>query len=71
MFLKISRMMYFNTLNSNMTTVKRYKKPFSGPRWAPFALLSAGMSAGIRDVTRYDKTFGASFDSDAARWDWS
>ena len=29
---------------------------------APFALLSAGMSAGIRDVTRYDKTF------DAALW---
>ena len=38
---------------------------------APFALLSAGMSAGIRDVTRYDKTFDAPFDSDAARWDWS
>ena len=38
---------------------------------APFALLSAGMSAGIRDVTRYDKTFDAPFDSDVARWDWS
>ena len=29
MFLKITRMMYFDTLNSNMTIAKRYKKPFS------------------------------------------
>ena len=29
MFLKISRVMYFDTLNSNMTIAKRYKKPFS------------------------------------------
>ena len=28
MFLKINRMMYFDTLNSNMTIAKRYKKPF-------------------------------------------
>ena len=45
----------------------------SGP-WvgsAPFALLSALLSAGIRDFTRYGKTFDAPFDSDAARWDWS
>ena len=35
--------------------------------WAPFALSSAGMSAGIRDVTRFLKTFDAPFDSDAAR----
>ena len=29
MFLKITRMMYFDTLNSNMTTATRYKKLFS------------------------------------------
>ena len=29
MFLKMTRMMYFDTLNSNMTIAKRYKKPFS------------------------------------------
>ena len=29
MFLKISRLMYFDTLNSNMTIAKRYKRPFS------------------------------------------
>ena len=29
MFLKITRMMYFDTLNSNMTIAKRYKKRFS------------------------------------------
>ena len=32
MFLKITRLMYFNTLNSNMTVAKRYKKPFSSYR---------------------------------------
>ena len=29
MFLKITRLMYFDTLNSNMTIAKRYKEPFS------------------------------------------
>ena len=29
MFLQITRMMYFDTLKSNMTIAKRYKKPFS------------------------------------------
>ena len=29
MFLKITRMMYFDTLNSNMTIAKRYNKLFS------------------------------------------
>ena len=29
MFLKITRIMYFDTLNSNMTIAKRYKKLFS------------------------------------------
>ena len=29
MFLKTTRMMYFDTLNSNMTIAKRYKKLFS------------------------------------------
>ena len=29
MFLKMTRMMYSDTLNSNMTTAKRYKKRFS------------------------------------------
>ena len=29
MFLKIFRLMYFNTLNSNMMITNRYKKPFS------------------------------------------
>ena len=29
MFLKITTMMYFDTLNWNMTIAKRYKKPFS------------------------------------------
>ena len=29
MFLKITRMMYFDTLKSNMTIAKRYKNPFS------------------------------------------
>ena len=29
MFLKISRLMYFDTLNLSMTIAKRYKKPFS------------------------------------------
>ena len=29
MFLKIIRMMYFDTLNSNMTIAKRHKKSFS------------------------------------------
>ena len=29
MFLKITRLMYFDTLNSNMTIAKRYKKSFS------------------------------------------
>ena len=29
MFLKISRLMYFDTLNSNMTIAKRYKNLFS------------------------------------------
>ena len=28
MFLKITRMMYFDTLNSNMTIAKRYKKRY-------------------------------------------
>ena len=28
MFLKITRMMYFDTLNSNMTIAKRYKSLF-------------------------------------------
>ena len=29
MFLKITRMTYFDTLNSNMTIAKKYKKSFS------------------------------------------
>ena len=29
MFLKMTRLMYFDMLNSNMTIAKRYKKPFS------------------------------------------
>ena len=29
MFLKISRLMYFDTLNSNMMIANRHKKPFS------------------------------------------
>ena len=29
MFLKITRLMYFDTLNSNMTIAKRYKERFS------------------------------------------
>ena len=29
MFLKTTKMMYFDTLNSNMSIAKRYKKPFS------------------------------------------
>ena len=29
MFLKMTRMMYFDTLNANMTIAKRYKKWFS------------------------------------------
>ena len=29
MFLKIFRLMYFDTLNLNMTIAERYKKPFS------------------------------------------
>ena len=53
------------------TTLTRFKITSGFQTRAPFALLSARLSAGIRDVTRHDKTFVAPLDSDFARWNWS
>ena len=44
MFLKITRMMYFDTLYSNMTITKRYKKSFLSYKFFWYAKISENIA---------------------------